>query len=86
MKLRYACSIHDLSLIHIWGERAEERHEARDDDGEPAVFGKEMVELAHAFRRERFHFAGIDDAHAEEPVSYTHLNSRMQAPSVPWAD
>ena len=49
------------------GERAEERHEARDDDGEPAVFGKEMVELAHAFRRERFHFAGIDDAHAEEP-------------------
>lgn len=33
----------------------------------PAVFGKEMVELAHAFRRERFHFAGIDDAHAEEP-------------------
>ena len=47
-------------------KRAEERHEARDDDGEPAVLFKEVIELGHALRRERLDLARVDDARAEE--------------------
>lgn len=47
-------------------EGAEEGHEARDDDGKTAIFLEEVIELIHAFLRERLHLARIDDALAEE--------------------
>ena len=47
-------------------ERAEERHETRDDDREPAIFLEEVVELVHALFSERLHSARIDDARTEE--------------------
>ena len=62
----------ELAEIHVARtrdercERAEERHETRNDDGEAAVFREEVVELGHALGRERLDFAGIDDARAEE--------------------
>ena len=47
-------------------ERAEERHEARDDDGETAKALEEVVEFGHALGSERLHLTRIDDALAEE--------------------
>jgi diaminopimelate decarboxylase len=48
------------------GEGAEERHEARDDDGEAAVLLEELIELGHALGREGLHLARVEDAAAEE--------------------
>ena len=63
----------ELGEVHVpgsgdkRGKRTEKRHEARDDDGKPAVLLEEVVQLGHALGRERLHLARIENAAAEEP-------------------
>ena len=62
----------ELGEVHVTrarnegGEGAEERHEARDDDGQAAIALEEVIELGHALGSKGLHLPRIDDAAAEQ--------------------